>query len=169
MEDARTTLGPEVVEAVMRELADTLRATSRTTDVLARWEGSAFLVARSSADRRSARELAERILDSVASHVFHPAPGVEFSTTCSVGFTCHPLLIRHPDVLGWEDAVGLAERALSAARRTGRNEWVGLVGGGADSVKELPELIGESVPLLVDRGYITPITSFPEGVELRWA
>ena len=138
LEEATEALGNQVIDGVLREFADVLRATSRTTDVLARWGESEFMVVRSGADRSSEKELAERLRESVASHVFRPSGELELSTTCSIGFAGHPLLTHAPEALGWQDVVKLAQAALDAARRTGRNSWVGLMGEAATPSEAAP-------------------------------
>lgn len=166
--EANATLGEHVGEQVLRELADVLRATSRTNDVLARWGEGGFLVARAGADRGSALDLAERLRDAVASHVFRPGEGLELSTTCSVGFAGHPLLTHDPEALGWQDVVGMAEAALKAAKATGRGEWVGLVGDASTPSRGLPDLLKGGPADLVSRGRLRVVTSFPEGTAVVW-
>jgi hypothetical protein len=46
-----------------------------------------------------------------------------------MGFVVFPLLPDHPDAFGWEDAVAWADRCLYAAKRSGRDGWVGLAAG----------------------------------------
>jgi diguanylate cyclase (GGDEF)-like protein len=166
--EANAALGKEVGERVLQELADVLRATSRTNDVLARWGEGAFLVARAGADRGSAKELAERLRDAVSSHVFRPGGGLELSTTCSVGFAGHPLLTHDPEALSWEDVVGLAEAALVGARNTGRGEWVGIVGDASTPSNGLPELLKDGPAGLINSGRLRVVTSFPEGTAVNW-
>ncbi|MCD4748853.1 MAG: GGDEF domain-containing protein [Thermoanaerobaculales bacterium] len=168
LREAKASLGAELGDNVLREFADVLRATSRTTDVLARWGGGEILVIRASADRTSARELAERLRTAVATHVFCPGGSVEFSTTCSVGFACYPFLTHEPGALGWEDVIGLAEAALYTAKRTDRNEWVGLIGDAATPSEGLPDLLKNGPADLIERDRLRVVSSFTEGTELKW-
>lgn len=168
LEAATAALGSEVVDGVLREFADVLRATSRTTDVLSRWGESEFMVVRSGAARDSVRELAERLRESVATHVFHPDGKLELSTTCSIGFSEHPLLTHAPDALGWEGVIALADAALAAARRTGRDGWVGVVGDAATPSDGLPELLADGPAALVEKGRLGVVSSFDEETPIRW-
>lgn len=168
LEEATIALGSEVVDGVLCEFADVLRASSRTTDVLARWGESEFMVVRSGADRALEKELAERLRVSVASHVFQPSDELELSTTCSIGFAGHPLLTHAPDALSWEDVVALAQAALDAARRTGRNSWVGLVGDASTPSEGLPELLVDGPAALIAKERLRVVTSFDDGTTVRW-
>ncbi|MEN8162508.1 MAG: GGDEF domain-containing protein [Acidobacteriota bacterium] len=168
LEEATMALGSEVVDGVLCEFADVLRASSRTTDVLARWGESEFMVVRSGADRASEKELAERLRESVASHVFRPSDELELSTTCSIGFAGHPLLTHAPEALGWEDVAALAQAALDAARRTGRNSWVGLVGDASTPSEGLPELLADGPAGLINKERLRVVTSFDDGTTVLW-
>lgn len=168
LEEATVALGSEVVDGVLREFADVLRASSRSTDVLARWGESEFMVVRSGADRASENALAERLRESVASHVFRPNDELELSTTCSIGFAGHPLLTHDPEALGWKDVVALAQAALDAARRTGRNSWVGLVGDASTPSEGLPELLADGPAALIAKERLRVVTSFDEPGLVRW-
>ncbi len=168
LEEATVALGNEVVAGVLSEFADVLRASSRSTDVLARWGEREFMVVRSGADRSSERELAERLRESVASHVFRPSGDLELSTTCSIGFAGHPLLTHAPDALGWEEVVALAEAALGAARRTGRNSWVGLVGDASTPSEGLPELLIDGPAALIAKERLRVVTSFDDVTTVQW-
>ena len=168
LEEATIALGSEVVDGVLCEFADVLRASSRTTDVLARWGESEFMVVRSGADRASEKELAERLRESVASHVFRPSDELELSTTCSIGFAGHPLLTHAPEALSWEDVVALAQAALDAARRTGRNSWVGLMGDASTPSEGLPELLADGPAGLINKERLRVVTSFDDGTTVQW-
>ncbi|RLE33064.1 MAG: hypothetical protein DRJ61_08065 [Acidobacteria bacterium] len=168
LEEATLALGSEVVDRVLCEFADVLRTSSRTTDVLARWGENEFMVVRSGADRASEKELAERLRESVASHVFRPSDELELSTTCSIGFAGHPLLTHAPEALGWGDVVGLAQAALDAARRTGRNSWVGLVGDASTPSEGLAELLRSGPAALIAKDRLRVVSSFDDETTVQW-
>ncbi len=168
LEEATLALGNQVIEGVLREFADVLRTSSRSTDVLARWGESEFMVVRSGADRASANELAERLRESVASHVFRPNDDLELSTTCSIGFAGHPLLTHDPEAIGWEDVVILAQSALSAGRRTGRNSWVGVIGDASTPCEGLHALLAGGPGALIAKDRLRVVTSFDDGMPVLW-
>jgi len=168
LEEATLALGNQVIEGVLREFADVLRTSSRSTDVLARWGESEFMVVRSGADRASGNELAERLRESVASHVFRPDDDLELSTTCSIGFAGHPLLTHDPEAIGWEAVVMLAQSALDAGRRTGRNSWVGVVGDASTPCQGLQALLADGPAELIAKDRLRVVTSFDDGTVVRW-
>jgi len=168
LEEATLALGSEVVDGVLREFADVLRASSRSTDVLARWGDAEFMVVRSGTDRGLGRELAERLRGSVASHVFRPAGDLALSTSCSIGFAGFPLLTHAPDALDWEGVVALAQASLDAARRTGRNGWVGLVGDASTPSEGLTELLKDGPAALIRKDRLRAVTSFENPEIVRW-
>ncbi len=168
LEEATLALGNQIIERVLREFADVLRMSSRSTDVLARWGESEFLVVRSGADRASGNQLAERLRESVASHVFRPNDELELSTTCSIGFAGHPLLTHDPEALGWEDVVTLAQSALDAGRRTGRNSWVGVGGDASTPCEGLQALLADGPADLIAKDRLRVVTSFDDGTAIQW-
>jgi GGDEF domain-containing protein len=48
-------------------------------------------------------------------------------TTCSVGFASYPFLGAQPDLVSWEQVLGIADIAMYRAKQT-RNAWVGIHG-----------------------------------------
>lgn len=168
LSEATVALGNDVVDAVLQEFADVLRTTSRSTDVLARWGDAEFMVVRSGTDRSSERELAERLRESVASHVFSPTEEMELSTTCSIGFAGYPLLTHAPDAVDWRDVVNLAQSALDAARRTGRNSWVGILGDASTPTEGLPELLETGPVELIRKERLKVLTSLDSTSVIRW-
>lgn len=159
--------GPEAGEKILGEFADVLRATSRSTDILARWGRERVLVLRAGADRSSARQLAERLREAVVSHIFQPLKGIEISTTCSVGFAGFPLLSHAPRALDFQAVLKLADWALEVAAANGLDLWVGVGGDAGTPEKGLGDLIGEGPERLVRAGKLVLVYSGGEGRELR--
>jgi hypothetical protein len=62
----------------------------------------------------------------VEEHCFDLGAGQVERLTCSLGFACFPFLSDQADEEAWENVVDLADRCLYAAKRSGRNGWVGL-------------------------------------------
>jgi hypothetical protein len=90
------------------------RATSRCL-VLARFT-----------ERSQAAAQAERLRRTVEEGRFTLEDGRILSITCSIGFAAFPFARREPEALGWEQVVAVADHAAYAAKRLGRNAWVGL-------------------------------------------
>jgi diguanylate cyclase (GGDEF)-like protein len=118
------THGHEAGDAVLRQLADLLRAQCREADTVARWGGEEFLIVSRSTRREEAGIFAERLRSAVAEHPFVLPDGDVIHRTTSIGVAVLPFLTDHPDALGWEQVVDLADRALYAAKSSGRDAWV---------------------------------------------
>ncbi|MFO1270520.1 MAG: diguanylate cyclase [Rubrivivax sp.] len=127
-------------DAVLVQMGQRLRAMLRETDHLVRWGGEEFLVVARDTDRARAEELAERMRQAVAAAPFLGDDGRLLPVTCSIGFACLPFDRAQPRAFGWQDVVKLADVALYAAKRSGRDAWVGLhaadgaAGAGADTL-----------------------------------
>lgn len=113
-------------DAVLVQFGRRLRSVLRESDDLVRWGGEEFLALARNTDRERAEELAERMRAVVVEHPFMSDTGGLLRVSCSIGFACLPFLPWRPHALGWQDIVRLADLALYAAKRSGRDTWVGL-------------------------------------------
>lgn len=113
-------------DAVLVQFAQRLREVFRASDHLVRWGGEEFLVVARETGREYAAELAERVRRRVADQPFLLDRGVAVRCTASIGFAPFPLLPALPLAAGWEEVVDLADRLLYAAKRGGRNAWLGV-------------------------------------------
>lgn len=114
-------------DAMLNQMRARLQGVFRDADYLVRWGGEEFLVVARATQRSFAFELAERAREAVASVPFAIGGGVELSRTCSVGFAVFPLSQAQPDAVSWTATVELADAALYAAKRAGRNRATGVV------------------------------------------
>lgn len=119
------TFGHAAGDQVLLQTKDILEAHMRDVDIVARWGGEEFLVVANTTDLESAARLVSRIHLAVRQFPFRVLDREE-RISCSMGFVVFPLLPDHPDAFGWEDAVSWADRCLYAAKRSGRDGWVGL-------------------------------------------
>ncbi|HYC58933.1 MAG TPA: two-component regulator propeller domain-containing protein [Thermoanaerobaculia bacterium] len=115
------TYGHAAGDAVLVALAELLRQTFRSSDHVVRWGGEEFLIVVRFVDRTEAFAIAEKLRRAVAEHAFVLPDGTRLQRTCSIGFAAWPL----PGVTSWERTVDLADEALYAAKRGGRNAAVG--------------------------------------------
>jgi diguanylate cyclase (GGDEF)-like protein len=113
------TYGHAAGDAVLAELAQLMVHTFRTSDYIVRWGGEEFLIVVRFVDRSTASELAEKLRAAVAAHPFVLPDGTVLRRTCSIGFASWPA------GQSWEGTVDLADAALYAAKRGGRNASVG--------------------------------------------
>ena len=113
-------------DGVLRQVAEVLVDTCRASDLVVRWGGEEFLVVSRHVDRTGASAFAERIRQAVRSHIYTAGDGRTLHRTCSVGFAAFPFLPRDPEGVAWDTALALADQACYAAKRSGRDAWVGV-------------------------------------------
>ena len=101
-------------DTVLRRLGAVLRTTVRLPDLVARYGGEEFVVLLPESDATSAAALATRLMDRVAAESWDHEP-----VTISVGLAG----MRDTLVNGYQ-LVGLADQALYAAKRGGKNRAV---------------------------------------------
>lgn len=101
-------------DAVLRGVADLLKANCRQTDVVGRWGGEEFLVLCPQMDLTEAVELAERLRTAIAQY----DAGINRHVTASFGVaTC-----QHGDTR--ESLLERADKAMYQAKHEGRNRVV---------------------------------------------
>jgi len=125
-------------DAVLIQVAEILRGVFRSVDLIVRWGGDEFVVLCLNVDLATAAELAERVRWSVAKRIFRMGEGVAARTSCSIGFAAVPFIPGHPQLVGWEQSLSIADLSLYEAKRE-RNTWVGW--GGTDKTAQLPSVL----------------------------
>ncbi len=117
--------GPHIGDAVLRDMAHIVTRTMRATDIVARYRDDEFISLLTDTDAPGAQIAGNRLRDAVASHTFTAGPGGEAITlTASIGVAYWEPTAR-PGEGTWEpQLIGLAERALRAAKLSGTNRLV---------------------------------------------
>jgi diguanylate cyclase (GGDEF)-like protein len=148
-------------DAVLCQFAERLRGVFRSSDHLVRWGGEEFLVVARDSDREHAADLAERLRSHMATAPFVLEDGSQVLCTVCIGFAPFPLLAELPLSADWEELVDLADHLLYAAKRSGRNAWIGLFPERADA---LPERSSDwCEPAMVRSGASRLLSNLPEG------
>ncbi|TLX23193.1 ligand-binding sensor domain-containing diguanylate cyclase [Thermomonas fusca] len=119
------TWGHAAGDRVLEQLGQLLGELKRSGDYVARWGGEEFLLVLRPLPRGSVASIGERLCSRIAAHRFDLGNGAEHRLTVSVGLVECPLFRDHPDLLGWEQLVTLADRAMYAVKNSGRNGWMG--------------------------------------------
>ncbi|HEV8581567.1 MAG TPA: two-component regulator propeller domain-containing protein [Thermoanaerobaculia bacterium] len=155
------TYGHAAGDAVLIQTAGILRATFRASDHVVRWGGEEFLVVARFVDRGDAPELAEKVRAGIAAHDFRLADGSVLRRTCSIGFAAYPFAAAQPRAIGWEMVVDAADHGLYAAKRSGRNGWVGVAIGDAGDPETAIRRLKEDLAAAVESGEIRLRTEAP--------
>ena len=106
--------GHQVGDRVLKEVAEVLKAIVRKTDLICRYGGEEFFILLPHTDVEQAERVAEKLRSKVEST---SATGI--SVTVSLGVSSSELDAETPEAL-----IELADKALYAAKNTGRNQVV---------------------------------------------
>lgn len=110
------THGHNVGDDVLVEMAEILKASVRSQDIVARWGGEEFVLFLPSVDHMQAKKILEKLIDKIERHSFAGCDAV----TASVGVS----KLRYEDDL--RSAIGRADEALYMAKNGGRNQVVAI-------------------------------------------
>lgn len=156
------TWGHQSGDAALSAVAARLRDICREHDILVRWGGEEFLLAVRDPRPERASELAERLRQAVASAPVEIAAGHSLWLTVSVGFAPWPIDRHRPEAGGWELSISLADRALYAAKRSGKNAWIGMLPGDSFD-RDCVQLLASGVaPSELRSGCLRVVHSTPE-------
>jgi diguanylate cyclase (GGDEF)-like protein len=118
------TYGHGAGDAVLREVAASLRNILRETDMIVRWGGEEFLAFLPAVPRDRLDEVARRLLAGIPAHAV-AYQGHTLSARVSIGFAAFPLA-PGLDAISWERAVNIVDMALYLAKGNGRNRAYGI-------------------------------------------
>ena len=153
--------GHEAGDRVLRQLAHVLRSSVRQDDVVLRFGGEEFLVVLKKTRPEYVPAYAQKVLDRVAATSFDLGEGTVLHKTCSIGFVRFPFRSEEPDRLTFEQTLMIADLALYAAKRQGRNRGVCLEAGGRKPPDDeaLMKALA-SLEVALDEGYLQvgPVT-----------
>lgn len=153
------TCGHAAGDRVLLQVRDVLAKACRNSDVVVRWGGDEFLVVGRVDDLEGVEVVAERVRSMIEDMAFDLGDGQVAHLTCSIGFTCYPASTATLLELSLEQVVGLADKALYAAKKAGRNAWVGLLGTKGMSVDELLRSLQDDPDTLLRSGEFSVLRS----------
>lgn len=162
------TYGHHAGDLVLTQAVARLKSVIRESDELVRWGGEEFMLAARQTRREDAPILAERLRAAVAAAPFDLGENRSLVRTCSIGFAAYPFVLGAPGRPDWETVVDLADQALYAAKASGRNGWVGALGGETATVVALESALGSGLRGLVEQGLCEIRCSFPDPAALVW-
>jgi diguanylate cyclase (GGDEF)-like protein len=119
--------GHPVGDRMLVALAERLTSVVRDSDLVVRWGGEEFLIVARESDRSEAEQVAGRILEAVGGQPFEPGEGLRLRRTCSIGWAALPWIRDEPAAVSWEETLVLVDRALYLAKRSGRNQAIGVM------------------------------------------
>jgi diguanylate cyclase (GGDEF)-like protein len=155
------TYGHLAGDQVLIQTGKVLIDCSRSTDFVIRWGGEEFLVVERRSSAAELKILAERIRLAIEAHPFEIGREQPIHLTCSIGAAIFPFLPKWPGWLGWDRVVGLADLALYAAKRSGRNAWVEFLSTDLFSLDELVSPLDTHLLRLVRDGKLDLVSNLP--------
>ena len=153
-------------DQLLIQLSALLTKTCRESDCVVRWGGEEFLIVSRFSNRDEAPLMAERVRVCIEQADFVLSDGEVLKKTCSIGYACYPFLREHPLALSWEQVIDTADRALYAAKRSGRNRSVGLMASDTLAPDNLYLRISEDVQALIEQGELEVVAK--ENKALVW-
>ncbi|MBR1776211.1 diguanylate cyclase [bacterium] len=111
------TYGHQAGDAVLRQVAQTLKKNSRTTDYVCRYGGEEMSIILPNTGAEEALLLANRICSAVSEKPFHLTPVETADVTISLGVATFPDNAQSP-----QDLIEWADKGLYYAKEHGRNQ-----------------------------------------------
>jgi diguanylate cyclase (GGDEF)-like protein len=114
--------GHLIGDVVLREVAEQIKDQLRLSDAMARYGGEEFAVLLVQTDKPTALAIAERIRTTVAAQAIQVPDRREVRVSLSIGVSTLSEEVRGADIdAKAQELVALADNALYAAKRSGRN------------------------------------------------
>lgn len=153
-------------DEVLVGLCELLKTIMRESDTIVRWGGEEFLFIARNASRVEAGAIAERMRIAVEQHVFS-AGETSVRLTASIGFAAFPFLPEDRTRFSWEDVVDVADVCMYAAKRAGRDCWVGVTARDCRSPETLVTRVRHDIGAVIAAGELDVLSS--RGAEaIRW-
>ena len=146
------TCGHAAGDRLLMQVKGILERACRSSDVLIRWGGDEFLVVGRSSDMENFEVVPERIRAMIEQTSFDLGDGQVAHITCSIGFTALPNTVNQPSSFSLDQVVALADQALYAAKRAGRNAWVGLLTTPETDIDRLSQAVQSDYDAVVAAG-----------------
>ena len=131
------------------KLAARLREQIRDEDLAIRWGGDELLVVARSFDRLHAPAAVERLRHALGGLDLELGEAAR-ACTVSIGWAPFPFLPAEPGALSWEQTLRLADRALLASKRRGRDRWTGFLAANETTPKPVIEFLTDAAAELPD-------------------
>jgi len=163
------TYGHSIGDQVLVQMSQLLSSSFRNIDRIIRWGGEEFMMIVRNACRDDYTLLAERVRLAVETHQFDIGIEKPLRLTCSIGIAVFPFLPNWPEALNWDRVLEVADACLYAAKRSGRNAWIGLTPTELATEKDFEVNFTKYVPNLIRDGKLEIKTSLPNNILISWA
>jgi len=117
--------GHGVGDRILQRTAQVLKHAARESDSVIRMGGEEFLILARNFSRAEAPQMAERLRILISQELLHQGDEV-VRWTASIGYAAFPFQLSDLDWANWERVTEIADACLYAAKKSGRNAWVGV-------------------------------------------
>lgn len=131
------THGHDAGDQLLIQLVQLLNDLCRESDWVVRLGGEEFVVVAQIEEEAQLTHLAERILRGVEAYQFRLSDTLTLNKTCSIGLVTIPFIHSDDKQVNWQNCLNIADRALYAAKRNGRNAWVAIFAEQSDLVPDI--------------------------------
>jgi diguanylate cyclase (GGDEF)-like protein len=153
------TFGHDAGDRVLQQVAQCLRELTRMGDYVVRWGGEEFLLVFRPMPRAQLQALGDRVCRSIAQKPFDLGDGQTLQVTVSLGLMEYPPFPDAPRLLGWEQMVALADRALYHVKSHGRNGWAAYRRAPEATLADVQACNGNAAQL-VEAGHLVMVGTF---------
>lgn len=159
--------GHTVGDKVLIQMCEIINSVFRDSDFLVRWGGEEFLAISRFVSRKNAKIIANRLKETVANNHFKIGQNNTIHCTCSTGFAHFPFIQKQPTLISWKEVINIADKALYAAKHSGRNAWVTLESN-RHLVDQPAELKMGNIQPLIECGTLCSVASFSDRQTIHW-
>ncbi|MES9851720.1 MAG: GGDEF domain-containing protein [Candidatus Thiodiazotropha sp. L084R] len=156
-------------DQILIQMRDLLSTSYRKMDTTIRWGGEEFLIVLRNVSREDYTLHIERIRLAVETHQFDINKKESVQLTCSIGAAVFPFLTNSPEEMSWEKVVYLADACLYAAKRSGRNAWVGIIPTTLATSKDFKPHFTNNLPGLIQQGKLEMKTNLKDNDIVFWS
>ncbi len=160
--------GHNAGDKVLVAMKEILTTVFRESDYIIRWGGEEFLAVARFSHRQKAPMLAERVRKAVAMYSFDIGDERTISLTCSIGFASYPFVPQYQCQFSWENVIEIADQCLYAAKKSGRNAWVGADGVAIENNTEFLKTLAEEPQRALVSSETNVMTSLESDAALIW-
>jgi len=161
------TYGHAAGDKVLMQMKERFKKFTRASDTLIRWGGEEFMVVSRNVSRTNYETLLNRLHNGIKSALYDIDQDNKLKITCSIGAAVFPFHKKWPSSVSWENVVQVVDTCLYAAKRSGRDAWVGVMSTDKATVEDINTDLSQHLPELIQSGKIEMKTSITSD-DVKW-
>ncbi len=166
LKNINTAQGQGAGDLVLIQVRQNLEKFGLKSALFCRLGGDEFLIICPCPDEEAASWLAENVRKRIATTRFAFGNKKGARMTCSLGYTFFPFSGTQPDLVNWEQALIIAARALAAAKKAGKNRWLGLLPNKTHFAEDFFQKFNQDPHAFIEDGSLKVQSSTPGPIVL---